>query len=273
MRCTTDSVLPGSVIMEFVIVLPLYLLLLGAAVLLGDLGLRSIWVTHADGLAVASGGDGSAAAKLYLGKQFPVADFYEYEVGPKLPQDIPCFESATRRAKSGDEAFRGSWGAQVAGLGSDQYALPPWARGWLVYAAATYRHEDDGGFLPGILSGLLNTNFVGRLRVVSRDLKGSGGQRKYGLYTLMRTVKARNRQKPYRAWGAKELSGAKSDAMDAPLVATVGTEWYKHVYKEPFLDSDPAKLDEKADGNEDGYPSKPSRSDYPRGSSLLIMSQ
>lgn len=272
MRCTTDSVRRGSVILEFVIVLPLYLLLLGATVLLGDLGLRSIWVTHADGLAVASGGDGSTAAKVYLGFQFPVTDLYEYEVGPEQPQDIPTFESATYRAKKGDEAFKGSWGAQVAGRGNDLYALPPWARGWLIYANATY-HQDDGGILPGILPTLLITNLVGRLPVVSRDLKGSGGERKYGLYTLMRTVKARNRQKPYRAWGAKELSGAKSDALDAPLEATVGTEWYKHVYGEPFLVSDAAKLDEKADEKEDEDPAKPDRADYPRGSSLLIMSQ
>lgn len=269
MRCTTDSVCRGSVILEFVIVLPLYLLLLGVAVLLGDLGLRSIWVTHADGLAVASGGDGSTAAKVYLGFQFPVTDLYEYEVGPEQPQDIPTLESATYRAKKDSAAFKGSWGAQVAGRGTDLYALPPWARGWLIYANATYNQDEGGGILPTLLS----TKSVGRLPVVSRDLKGSGGERKYGLYTLMRTVKARNRQKPYRAWGAKELSGSESDLLGAPIEATVGTEWYKHVYGEPFLVSDAAKLDEKADEKEDTTPSRPNRTSYPRGSAMLLMSQ
>ena len=275
MSCTTDNRRPtgrgGSILMEFVIVLPLYLLLLGVAVLLGDFALRSIWLTDGDLLVAYAKGDGSeevkAAAMRYLWNDlFRMSEEYEYETGGKRPLDM--VGSGDDKAVQADAKFEVAWSYQVAGTATDRYVLPPWARGWLGYSEWTYRTQSGGGEKPeGELFGkLLTDDGEGRYAIVSRDLAASGGTRKYGYYTLMRSADGRDGDKPYRRWSPAELSAK------API-AVFGSEWYDKVYGEKFPE---AKAEDLEDGEESDaqFPKKNSgRGDYPRGTITGLLSQ
>lgn len=250
--------------MEFVIMLPFYLLLMGAAVMLGDVALRAIWATHGDGLVILSKGAESKLATGYLMlKQFPTTDLYEYEVGGVAQsQDVVTWQGATYRAKPD---FKGAWGWQVAGTATDAYALPPWARGWLAYSENTYWEQSGERFGPNF--ALVLRDIVGRLLVRSKDLNGSGGTRKYACYTLMRTPKAHDANQPYRRWKQADLS-------KCSLLPVTGTEWYNNVYGEPQMDADATKLDANDGQGDDSYPSKPSgRDEFPRAIGVAPLSQ
>lgn len=254
------SIRKGSVIMEFVIMLPFYLLLLGAAVLLGDVALRSIWVTHGDVLAGYSKGDNSTLADTYLRTvQLPMMTMYDYDVGGLQSQDFVASDSACYRAK---ESFKGAWGWQTAGKVTDYYALPPWARAWLIYADETYRYGSHDGYEGDF--ALFLKNMVGRQPIISREEE----KRKFRAYSLMRTAKARNLSQPYRRWKAQDLSDC------GTLGAVTSSHWYKNVLDEPFFDSKAENLDNHTDQKVDEYPKKPSgRDDFPRSMTMEPLCQ
>ena len=100
MSCTTDkgfSVLRqkrGSILMEFVIVLPIYFVLFGYVFLLGDLGLKTIALATGDRDAAMDAGDRWG---------------YSYSVfaGNQIERSgLRSAQSATFRA---DEDFNGAW--------------------------------------------------------------------------------------------------------------------------------------------------------------------
>lgn len=269
MSCTTDSRFAGrrgSILMEFVIMLPFYLLLLGVAVLLGDFALRSIWLTHGDALVAYAAGDDSTMAKVYLWNNlFKMGETYTYGSGATMPLDMVTSDDKIVLAKP---SFKGAWSYQVAGTATDRYALPPWARGWLGYSEWTYRTQSGGGKVPEgpVFGKLLAEGGEGRYAIVSRDLAGAGGARKYGFYTLMRSAKGRDGKRPYRRWTPAELS-------DGAALAAFGSKWYDNVYDEEFPTAKAEKLEdgEKADTD---FPEKPgNRKDYPRGLMLELFSQ
>lgn len=295
MSCTTDRRRPagrgGSILMEFVIVLPFYLLLLGVAVLLGDFALRSIWLTNGDILVAYAKGDNpegkeasegdsyraaTLAVKSYMFNLFKMDEKYSYETGADKPLDMAV--SGGDKIVLLDSSFGGAWSYQVAGLAVDKYALPPWARGWLGYSEWTYRTQSGGGKEPEgpVFSKLLTDADEGRYRIVSRDLADAGGERRFGYYTLMRSRQGRDRKKPYRSWTPAELSAPKKNG--SPVV---GDYWYLCVYKEPIPDKDKkngvvptAEHLENGDDATVEFWNKPSgRGDYSRNVMMGYLSQ
>lgn len=256
--------------MEFMMVLPVYLLLLGMAFSLGEMGLKAIGLAHGDRL-LSHAVDGSAASVLqvlYRTRLFP-ADVLSWgdDVGYSSLQDMLRDAKGTYRA---DEKFKGAWAWQTAGRASDDYALPPWTRGWLQYPHAHYSATtgDSSGADRGAFGDLLPAGRLGRTLIQSKETGGK--TRVYNYYTLKRTALARGKN-AYRNW------------KDGALLRTTGyfgsPNWHANVYKEPSIDpdgevdvADPEKLD-KASQDGDELPSPPSGDDYDRCSQLMIWSQ
>lgn len=290
MSCTTDRRHPagrgGSILMEFVIVLPFYLLLLGVAVLLGDFALRSIWITNGDVLVayakgdnpedeeVSEGGFSYKAATLAVKTclfydLFKMDEKYSYETGADKPLDMAVV--GREKIVLADPKFKGAWSYHVAGLAVDKYALPPWARGWLGYSEWTYRTQSGGGKDPEgpVFGNLLSDADEGRYRIVSRDLDDAGGARQFGYYTLMRSRQCRDREKPCRRWTPAELSA--SDGFIAQVA--FGDKWYQLVYDEPFPSAEAGKLEDGDDAEFQFQKKTPGRGDYPRNQLMGYLSQ
>ena len=267
-RCTDGR--RGSVLMEFLLVIPIYLLLLGMAFSLGEMGLKAIGLAHGDRL-LSHAVDGQAAGvlqNLYRTRLFP-SDTISWgdDIGVSGKQDSLRDAKGTYRA---DEGFKGAWVWQTAGRAGDDYALPPWTRGWLQYPHAHYSATtgDFSGADDGAYGDLLAVGSLGRTLIESKDT--SSKVRVYNYYTLKRTALARGRN-AYRNW--KEPS----------LLRTTGyagsPNWHGNVYKEPGIDpdggvdvADPEKLDAAEQGG-DELPSPPGGSDYDRCTQLMIWSQ
>ena len=246
MSCTTDkefSVLRqkrGSILMEFVIVLPIYFVLFGYVFLLGDLGLKTIALATGDRDAAMDAGDRWG---------------YSYSVfaGNQIERSgLRSAQSATLRA---DEDFNGAWSWQAAGLSKFAYRLPGWMSGLLVYPYLRYGNATSDGALPTLASG--NT-----IELRSKDL---GNVRIYNYYTLKRTELARA-DEAYRNWTPNQL---------VTMGGGLKQYWEKGVFAEPYANSSGEKLD--SDGwsqGADELPSQPNGvSKYERYDQFVTWSQ
>lgn len=258
----------GSVLMEFIIVLPLYFALLGTAFLYGDLSLhavnmaasgdRTLAVSHGMSLSKSVSPDwGKDEAMPYVAGALSLASNNEEVVSKYTDNAEEMSENASRHDDKthgivADSGFRGSWTWLVGSTLYDDYALAPitrtFVRAWNVFADAakmsdpeweTDRDYDaDSGLKKLFPSSARESRTLGRLeKMVSKDLEGVDGKvRAYAYYTLMRNGKGRE---SYRSWtSSDEIGGFLSES---------GTAWDKYVYQEPYF------FDEDGEGERRSY--------------------
>ena len=257
----------GSVLMEFIIVLPLYLALFGMVFLYGDASLHAVNMAASGdrALAVSHGmtHDGRSwnesaampfvAGALSLSSNEVVTNSKYYDVASDKPIEANASEfSNDTHGAVADPSFNGSWTWLVGSVLSDDYALSPvsrsFVRAWKVFADAARMSdsdwEKDREYASDSVLGRLfpnrakETYSIGRIKgMVSKDLEGSGGEvRAYAYYTLMRNGKGRT---SYRNWTSSEQIGG--------FLSEGGTVWDKYVYQEPYF------FDKADDGTERNY--------------------
>lgn len=239
----------GSVLMEFVLVLPLYLFLLGAVFLLGDMGIKVGALAVGDRTVAMDAGDRMwKSYSPFKTKQFA-------DSGLQTPR------TSTYRA---DKKFNGSWYWFAGGLEIFDYKLPGWFSGLIAYPYYRY----GGGASDELMRILVNN---GSVEVRSKEM---GRERVYSYYTLKRTELAR-KTGAYRNWKDSQIVDGKDSQQF----------WYEGVfkegiYKEPFgnpdrNDTSAKKLD--ADGLRQGsdmLPSMPSGlREYERFSGFINWSE
>lgn len=190
----------GSVLMEFIIVLPIYFLLIGFVFVSGELMLQSIRLA------------GQADRSLSLGEESVMMLLTEV--------DNPTYNEIGKQSSSYRhdiaqgvfaEGFPGAWVKFVRAKAMDDYTLTPLTRGFVAF----WYHDNDrkmertsagagedvmGGDNP--LEEMLNEE-AKRVEMIGKNL----GDRKYGHYMLVRSEQGRisEDRQPYRTWPAGNL--------------------------------------------------------------------
>lgn len=276
MLCTIDMERPndcrGSILMEFMLVLPLYFLLIGMVFSVGEMGLKVIGLASADRMFASVAGDGNFTLTFsyFREKLFP-SDILSYGDDLGMSAKVDTLTASTKTFRS-DVEFNCAWGWQAAGKSFDDYALPPWTRGWLQYPRDRfYATAGEGSVDDGRMSGLLDVGRLGRVLMVSKDV---GNVRAFNYYTLKRTELARGKD-AYRSWGNVRYAGGwdgsgLSKFNSAPVTSST---WYRNVFKEPEMTPDAEKLDQSPDQNRDQGVAPQSKSEYRRKYQLVLLSQ
>lgn len=250
----------GSVLMEFLLVIPVYLMLMAVVFSLGEMGVKGIDLAVGDRDVAHIAGDAAwSGSLLSLLRKFqfamnPASDRISWnDVGMSgFVDDVQIRGSKTYVV---DRGFKGSWAWQVAATSVDDYALPPWTRGWLQYAHYDFSQRlGTNQKLDGPLGQLMAEGRVGRAVILSKDISNV---RLYNYYTLMRQPLARapaGGGTPYRKWQGRNL--------------TLTGSWLVHVYNEEHVDSGPENLERAISPNQE-LPEEPKFGDYNRNVSFM----
>ena len=250
MSCITDKGFSvpwrerGSILMEFVLVLPIYFVLFGYVLLLGDLGLKTIALATGDRDAAMDAGD-------RWGYSYSVFDGNQIEGSGLRPA-----QSATLRA---DKGFNGAWSWQAAGISKFTYQMPGWMSGLLVYPYLRYGSATSDGAAPTLAEG-------GAIELRSKDVSNAwddGKVKIYNYYTLKRTDLS-HEDNAYRNWLPSQL-----------MEGGLSPYWYGAVYREPYANPSGSELD--SNGPSQGRDENPSRPDgesiYKRYAQFMRWSQ
>ena len=182
MRAKTN-LRPGSVLMEFIVVFPIYLVLFAGLFMIGDLLLRPLWLAEADRAAAHDVGEVDwAGAALNLN--------WEGIVGRTLVAKASETDSMMNTAQDSassipyrhyaDPAFPGPWSLGAGAKARDDYALFELTRGQLASADVLLpvggQYQAAGSDFATLLSG-------GTVAVYSKD-RSNG--RVYNFYTYKR---------------------------------------------------------------------------------------
>ena len=247
----TSSRKRGSILMEFVLVLPIYILLFGALYLFGDVGLNAIRISTGDRDAAMDAGDSWGNSTI---------QFKSRQMGEEALKT--SFKTHTYRA---DASFNGAWSWQAAGRSYFSYKLQSYGGGLISYPYLRYGSVTSGGNVFGTLVGGVSVLFH------SKDYSlSTNNVRSYNYYTLKRTNLARQ-PGAYRNWNSWDENGIQ-DTSKNHLVETAGgfeQYWYSCVYDESYADSNPSKLDASSQGA-DSLPERPDgREEYKRFDGFL----
>lgn len=228
----------GSLLMEFVIVLPIYMALFVFAFTLTDVGLA---------VFDAVVGDRNVQHERTKGQSWEA--FNENQVRPGEENEGRMnVETKTLRA---DSNFKGAWTLFTAGKATFDYVPHSYLAGWI--SSVLFRDDDSFG---GILRTLANNQSVA---LTSRDKDDA---RHYGYYALKRSTLAREAN-AYRQW--------------VPARLRYENCWTCNVRDEPFVSTDAATIDDEnnqmdPDSLPDLEPEKES-GDYSRKEQLMRWSQ
>lgn len=229
--------------MEFVIVLPIYFLLLGFAFVMGELALHSI--------QLAGGADRSLAHSTAAFDAFKKAASPDKDPDAEDPNLSYAGDGGgTERVSeyhskniewTWNESFQGPWSKIVAATVSDYYTLTPLTRGFVAF---WYRDNQRKVEAMGdsVLTGfaldemIKDSGVVGR--ITGNDGSGMTGRdrdpldtRNFGYYSLVRDRQWTSGG--YRSWPAGAL--AKND------------NWQKYVAEEKFLETNPTDPNDSSD--------------------------
>lgn len=251
----------GSVLMEFLLVFPLYLTLMGGVFAIGDMLGKTIRLAAADRLMAMCPDSHAAESRYYLNHKLFTQGAYTYLDDLALSAKIDVVNDYQKTYRT-DENFQGSWSWQTAAQCVHQYALPPWTRGWLLFPVLNWNLSvgEDSGFSQTILGKLLTVGSLIRVPMVSMEKRTV---RAYYYYSLKRTKMGMD---SYRSWAPKNLTDS---SFIEPVFSAV---WFNHVYGEPYADPNPELLD-NANQRADHLPSKSRRNDYVRFKMFMLWSQ
>lgn len=214
----------GSVLMEFIIVLPLYFVLLGMVFLFGDLSLHAVNMAASGDrtYAVSHGMSEDPKSRKWTTKEsepyvkgaLSLSSNNEEVVSTYTDNKAEIKERASRFSDGDDvargivaeDSFKGSWTWLVGATLTDDYALAPitrmFVRTWSVFAGAATMSdpnwESDREYASGspmkrlFPASASKSDSLGRLdKMVSKDDLEEGGVKRYAYYTLMRNGKGR----------------------------------------------------------------------------------
>ena len=234
----------GSILMEFVLVLPLYITLLGGMFLIGDIGLDAIRVSVGDRDAALDAGD-------RIGRS--IEPFKAKQMGQEGYN--VTVRSRTYRA---DESFQGAWSWLAAGRSYSSYKLRAGGSILISYPFLHYGDSSSGGGLLSTLVGGGSVTFHGK------DFSlNVGTVRSYNYYTLKRTDLARSNN-AYRNWDSDRL-----------VLFSEGKQyWDGKVYEETFADANGENLDLSGQSANDTLPDVPNGAgEYGRYSQFVEWSE
>ncbi len=230
----------GSVLMEFIIVLPIYMILLGMAFFYGELSLHGVNLAASADRTIAGtlggkdwngfGNYGVSNARGDVARAIsPNRDFadttltYREEGSTESPSKL----SNRLGGEVKDRGFEGSWTWLVAAKVEDDYAMTPWTRGMVgtwAHLERMVKMKNPPKAVSGdsVLGRLFNGN-LGRTSMTGKDL--GGDVKIYSYYTLMRNAKGRIQDQSYRYWTSPGgiVTGTGK-----------GSLWYDKVYDEPW---------------------------------------
>lgn len=229
----------GSVLMEFVIVLPIYFMLIGFVFVIGELALHSIHLTGQmdRGMALSYRPEDIEAA----GAKVMGADTFIGEIKKALSLDkdqaVKDYDytgssaGGTRQVSEIAESDHidvvpsdlvdGHFAKAVAGNVTDNYTLTPLARGFVEFwYHEAERRVHDGDLMAdtvdrldeGAVEAILKDGMIGRTPMQGNYRRDEYGDevRKYGYYSLQRDLAsypdAENANVPYRGWMAGALA-------------------------------------------------------------------
>lgn len=244
----------GSVLMEFLVVLPVYFLLIGFAFVIGELALHSI---HLAASADRSYAMSSVADKdvvfdkvrkaISFDKDENTEPVYSYGGDAAGTAKVSDFD-LSHIDRVGNAEFKGAWTKAVAAYVRDSYTLTPLSRGFVAHwfrenerlleeKMADNVEVSKDSALYDILG---QKGKIGRAEMVGKDLRHNGSVvRKYGYYSLQRNDYGRNGfdsdRLPYRAWDAGALADPDAASIDDSI-------WHSKVY-EGFVGDPPASGD------------------------------
>lgn len=252
MSCTTDrpALRRGSILMEFVMVLPIYIFLFGAIFLIGELGLNALRISVGDRDLAMDAGDRD---------DYSFMPFRERQMR-KEKANIQSVFNQTYRA---DESFQGAWSWQAAGRTWFSYRLRSWGSALVSYPFRSYGGSASGGGILATLVGSGDVVFHGK------DFSMLGNVRAYNYYTLKRTELSRSPY-AYRNWDSD------GDTSESWLTDSSGGKqyWYSGVFEEPYADSSADNLDSAPLQGRDTTPDPPSgRKEYKRFDMFVRWSQ
>ena len=231
MLCSTDMQAArrgwrsGSIMMEFVLVLPIYMILLGMLILWGDMGLKAIYLAFGDRCVAFDGTDRDGRSY----SQFSAIEYINDALRSKSVKDYRV-----------DRQVKGSWSAQYAGRTGYDYKIYSWMNGIIGFPLFQYGNDS-----PGLLETFVNEGSE------ILDAKGMERTRTYNTYTLRRTELGRDKA-VCRNWEADELLGYEGSKR--------GWEWSRD---EKYADPSAASL-EGSDSSDDSPPNPRSLGKYKR---------
>ena len=180
----------GSVLMEFIIVFPIYLVLFGGVFMIGDMAIKTTRLAMADrtrafDVEADTGGSHLSTAGWNKVKEllFPVT---------VINEDNAHEENYRHYANPG---FSGPWSVAVGAKVRDEYKLAPWTRGWLAYPDWFFADVTKTARADGDLGALLAGS---RVQMFAKDINSA---KYYNYYTFRRARIYANGQlgKLYRA--------------------------------------------------------------------------
>ena len=248
----------GSVLMEFVMVLPIYLLFMGMIFLLGEMGVKTLWLTSADrssAFDTGRAGDWEADAHGRVAQD----QFEPGEAG-----NLTCWGNTYR---TNAQTFNGAWSWLASGMSTYKYALPSWTHSWLSYPHHVFSVTTgtDPESIGGVLGKLLYGGAGAFDFIVSKETS-----RRYTYYTLKRTELSRD-EDAYRYWDPKYLTA--SDLKNKKQ--GTGIVWYDKIFDEAYAESSHTAVDGLlgAAQEKDTFDGRAKRSDYDRFGMFMIWSQ
>ena len=245
----------GSVLMEFIIVLPIYMLLLGFAFVIGEMSLTTIHLAGSGDRTRAFSSDEYDLEKPF--EKFETAASpdkdgrteFDYNGDADMGSSVKVSDyNGESSVYVADNSIEGPWVEMTAGNVVDSYTLPPWTRGIVAYWYRQNYETTDGTTQVGAsvadgegsVNEMLAPGRTGRTTVMGKRLD----DRKFGFYTLRRIVKrngwTENPRLPYRTWGDGQL--LKIDEEE-------NVAYWKKVAHENFPDDDNASSYEGIDGS------------------------
>lgn len=261
----------GSVLMEFLFVLPLYFTLIGGTFAVGELLYKASLLSVADRVKALTPENDALPMGYVTKDMFPVTFYDDDERQISRASTLLQISSRTFRV---DEKFRGSWSWQSAAQVRALHAPPPWSRGWISSAVGFFdRVTQTDGAKNRIQKGLETAQSLVAEVVPIAAMERT--ERRYDSYVLVRTLAGRG---GYRTWKPKNMVHVPVDfgALTwSDAVPIWGAPWFKYVYREPFASSNPASLDALTeDQGADRSPNQPGwRTDYARFPTFMLWSQ
>ena len=207
----------GSVLMEFILVIPLYIALLGGIFSIGEMSQKGTAVAHADRVAAF---DVSASVSSWADS---VRRMFRTD---ESDMSSPAVEFSA--AHHADPSFPGPWTVRAGALAADRFKAPVWTRGWLASADAFFSGAAKS---PSQASG--DSDFArlvggGRVEITSKPRTGDPGVP--GFSTLKRKKTEQEAESEAAHW--RSMRRYASTLVDAP--AGSNPRWRAFVEHEPW---------------------------------------
>ena len=229
--------------MEFIIVLPIYLVFLGMAFCYGELSLHGVNLAASGDRTVAMAHGGADRDRFpsvnesvnFIGQAIsPFSDLDDQSVNyhdQGSNEKVSQFNSDDRIGRVADTQIAGAWSWLVAATLRDDRALTPWTRG-LALAWKGFKNQLSPQEVRTSASDLFKVDSVGRVTMTSKDVVQA---QTYAFYTLMRRPTGFEKNS-YRQWGVGWIVDG---AYDSTKQRESWPTWKRWVEKEGF----PTKVD------------------------------